>query len=415
MASILEMIARPQIVNPMQSFFEGQQSALAKRLMEQEILNKQRQQLQRESLAQSVGTPGFRENLQRFAISDPKVAETIQKVTAGIDEANISDAFNLISTASAISDQEGQDQFIDLAIDKVRNNPTTVNLFETIKSIPVERRSRVYEDIINAGIQQGFLEEAPQARKTPEQLERELVVKEQEALIKGEQLSVNKQNARLRLAELEQTATDARKRAARRDFVDRFGEVPDGYVRDEKDPTTIRPMTGSAEDIKRKEKELALQRRIKGQLTRTNDVMNSIDTSIDLVDTLTAGFPGTVLSKIPGTQATDLRNSIATIIANIGFDRLSQMRQESPTGGALGQVAIQELEALQKSIVSLGQDQSPERLKKNLEFIKKRYEEMKRKLAVDAIPTTIDEQQQVDIDLSGLSDEELLNLFQEVE
>jgi hypothetical protein len=174
-------------------------------------------------------------------------------------------------------------------------------------------------------------------------------------------------------------------------------------------------MTGSAEDIKRKEKELALQRRIKGQLTRTNDVMNSIDTSIDLVDTLTAGFPGTVLSKIPGTQATDLRNSIATIIANIGFDRLSQMRQESPTGGALGQVAIQELEALQKSIVSLGQDQSPERLKKNLEFIKKRYEEMKRKLAVDAIPTTIDEQQQVDIDLSGLSDEELLNLFQEVE
>lgn len=49
------------------------------------------------------------------------------------------------------------------------------------------------------------------------------------------------------------------------------------------------------------------------------------------------------------------------------------MRDASKTGGALGQVAVKELEALQASIASLDRGQSPDTLRRNLEDIKFYY------------------------------------------
>jgi hypothetical protein len=64
---------------------------------------------------------------------------------------------------------------------------------------------------------------------------------------------------------------------------------------------------------------------------------------------------------------------VLTLKANLGFDRLQQMREASPTGGALGQVAVQELEALQASVGSLEVGQSQSELKRNLDKIDKHY------------------------------------------
>lgn len=82
---------------------------------------------------------------------------------------------------------------------------------------------------------------------------------------------------------------------------------------------------------------------------------------------------GSYLSSIPLTEAKDLSKRLTTIKANLGFDRLQQMRDASPTGGALGQVAVQELVALQSTIASLDQDQSPTQLKEALGKIEKSY------------------------------------------
>jgi hypothetical protein len=68
-----------------------------------------------------------------------------------------------------------------------------------------------------------------------------------------------------------------------------------------------------------------------------------------------------------------LSKRLTTIKANLGFDRLQQMRDASPTGGALGQVAVQELIALQSTIASLDQDQSPAQLKQALDKIETSY------------------------------------------
>ena len=75
-----------------------------------------------------------------------------------------------------------------------------------------------------------------------------------------------------------------------------------------------------------------------------------------------------------GSTRADLEALLSTIRANIGFDRLQRMRKESPTGGALGQVAVQELLALQATMGSLDLNQSPDFLIRSLNQILQDYQ-----------------------------------------
>lgn len=109
-------------------------------------------------------------------------------------------------------------------------------------------------------------------------------------------------------------------------------------------------------------------------------VVQDIDKAIGQVSNWTAGA-GSALARIPGSGARDLQASLDTVRANIGFDRLQQMRESSPTGGALGGIAIQELEMLQAVLGSLDASQSPEQLRANLERLKQVYEPIAAKAA----------------------------------
>jgi hypothetical protein len=126
-----------------------------------------------------------------------------------------------------------------------------------------------------------------------------------------------------------------------------------------------------------------------------DNVMNTLDTAVKQTGTFTAGTFGTPLSFLPGTAAKDLASNLETIKANLGFDRLQQMRDASPTGGALGQVAIQELVALQSTVASLDNQQSPSQLKKNLNKVKGHYEKWRAtvKKAMEQNAETIGETQ----------------------
>jgi hypothetical protein len=85
------------------------------------------------------------------------------------------------------------------------------------------------------------------------------------------------------------------------------------------------------------------------------------------------GAIGAGLSLIPGTPAYDTNANIETVISSIGFDRLQRMRDESPTGGALGQVSERELGQLNASLGNLRQSQSRRQFKQNLALVKKHY------------------------------------------
>jgi len=85
------------------------------------------------------------------------------------------------------------------------------------------------------------------------------------------------------------------------------------------------------------------------------------------------GLKGIAASQFPGTKRVDAENLSETIKANIGFDRLQQMREASPTGGALGQVSNQELNTLQSVLGNLSFAQSEEQLVRNLNRLKDIY------------------------------------------
>jgi hypothetical protein len=102
-------------------------------------------------------------------------------------------------------------------------------------------------------------------------------------------------------------------------------------------------------------------------------VRSKIDQALPMVSNWSVG-PGSYLASIPATQARNLREVTNTIIANMGFDELQEMRTNSPTGGALGQVAVQELEMLQKTKTSLDQAQTVDQYKAALNELKAFYD-----------------------------------------
>lgn len=109
-------------------------------------------------------------------------------------------------------------------------------------------------------------------------------------------------------------------------------------------------------------------------------VLQDIDRALEQSNTFgTTGLIGGQLSGLGGTPARDLDATLSTIRSNIGFDRLQQMREASPTGGALGAVSERELSELQAVLGNLSQNQSREQLQRNLNRLKEMYSEIVRK------------------------------------
>jgi hypothetical protein len=128
-------------------------------------------------------------------------------------------------------------------------------------------------------------------------------------------------------------------------------------------------------DALRQKKQDAIDKQLgtaEGVIENTKVVLNKIDEAEKLVGKGTTGF-GSYLSVVPGTPARELSTVIGTIKARLGFDQLQQMRNASPTGGALGQVSNRELASLEGALASLDQGLSADALKQNLKQIKESY------------------------------------------
>ena len=110
-------------------------------------------------------------------------------------------------------------------------------------------------------------------------------------------------------------------------------------------------------------------------------VDRNIDKAINEIGPFTTGM-GAWMSIIPATPQKNLKETLSTIRANIGFDKLQEMRQSSPTGGALGQVSDFEDRLLQAVQGSLDQSQSPAQLKANLLAVKDNLQKLKMQKAL---------------------------------
>lgn len=152
-------------------------------------------------------------------------------------------------------------------------------------------------------------------------------------------------------------------------------KAPTGF-RYTPDGSALEPIPGGPKDTAPKE-----AARAKGAVQKADTVIRKVDEALGLVGPTTTGLIGdlrsTMLGRITGSGAFDLEKTIDTIKANLGFSELQAMREASPTGGALGQVAVQELNMLQSTIASLDKGQDDEIVRRNLEQVKQHFQNWK--------------------------------------
>lgn len=86
------------------------------------------------------------------------------------------------------------------------------------------------------------------------------------------------------------------------------------------------------------------------------------------------GRAGQALAIVnPQSRAGDMQSFLQTIKANVGFNRLAEMRQNSPTGGAVGQLSDPERRALEATLGSLEQARSNESLLISMANVRNAY------------------------------------------
>ena len=74
-----------------------------------------------------------------------------------------------------------------------------------------------------------------------------------------------------------------------------------------------------------------------------------------------------------GSDAYDLQAAIKTIDANTAISNLSEMRQNSPTGGAVGNVSDKDMELLKSTVANLDPNQSQNTFIERLNATRKHY------------------------------------------
>ena len=90
--------------------------------------------------------------------------------------------------------------------------------------------------------------------------------------------------------------------------------------------------------------------------------------------TAVTGVQGQVWGEFPGGAAVNFDLALDSVKASIGFDRLQRMREDSSTGGALGQVAVRELDYLIATLGSMNRRMDRKYLRENLRGIADIYE-----------------------------------------
>lgn len=150
-----------------------------------------------------------------------------------------------------------------------------------------------------------------------------------------------------------------------------WAREPNGTVKiDNRGAPIAIPYQGGKAFLTEEQRKEAARQEAGNQRLATKVVTDEINRARNIIkkaEIPVTGIAGAAARSIPGTPAQTLKGQLATIKARIGFDELSRMRKSSPTGAALGNVTVQELEYLQNVYGNLEQSQNQEALLYNLD------------------------------------------------
>jgi len=101
--------------------------------------------------------------------------------------------------------------------------------------------------------------------------------------------------------------------------------------------------------------------------------ITNVDKNMDKIINTASGPVGGVVAMIPligdATEAGQVENYIESVKSNISIDRIMDMKQNSETGGALGQIPVQQQEYLMSLLGKLKLSQKPQVLSDNMKRI----------------------------------------------
>lgn len=144
----------------------------------------------------------------------------------------------------------------------------------------------------------------------------------------------------------------------------------------------IVPIPGGEADQARQQ---ALQQELGRQAQREragSTVIQDLQRALDLIPELgviargegvLGGVTRQTQARVPGTVANRITQFTESALSNVGLDTLQQMRENSPKGGALGQVPIQQQTRLEQVLGSLKIDQPPDVLDANIKRVMNIY------------------------------------------
>jgi hypothetical protein len=160
-----------------------------------------------------------------------------------------------------------------------------------------------------------------------------------------------------------------------------------GRTQELRDPTGA-PLTPAPTDAderrqeRREDRAAAKENAASDALSKANLALDTIDLAMDSTNWATAGVAG-VFEWVPGSPPKRLAGYLNTIRSNVAFNELQQMRRNSPTGGALGNVSDADMRLLQSTLATLDQLASPEDLRRALSTIKRVTEAVRDAYAQD--------------------------------
>ncbi|WP_162651552.1 hypothetical protein [Lentilitoribacter sp. Alg239-R112] len=152
----------------------------------------------------------------------------------------------------------------------------------------------------------------------------------------------------------------------------KYGTIPPGYeLVETPEGARLVPIAGGPKDTT--QTDLAKAENEVQKATVARQAISDIKGQLNQGGMFNLPEVGIVGSQLAGMginqEAVDVKRKLETLQSVVSFDRLQQMRNASPTGGALGAVSERELALLQSSMGALSNDMSQEELIKTLDFI----------------------------------------------
>lgn len=150
-----------------------------------------------------------------------------------------------------------------------------------------------------------------------------------------------------------------------------YPDPPAGFLYDYNEsgiPVAARPIPGTEQAREIEQEEAQTQRREEDQQLSTDLMISHYDNALGILENSdwATGVPGMLTSGIPGSSASYLSNALAPLASQVAAGELQNMRNNSPTGGALGNVTERELDLLSQLRGNISQSQTAEELRYNL-------------------------------------------------